>query len=141
MDFCSQLIIGIGINPEKKVLFSTIERLDMIHKVINSEFDFLTSTNIKAVSFNGLLVKFAKEVGASVIIRGIRSVSDFEYEINLANVNKTLEPSIETIFLPTSPNLSVVSSSSAKTIAKFGGNIESFVPKYVSGKLKEKLSE
>jgi pantetheine-phosphate adenylyltransferase len=82
-------------------------------------------------SFQGLTVEYARSRGATLFIRGIRSVSDFEYEINLANINKTLAPEIETVFLPTSPELSVVSSSMVKEIAKLGGDVSKFAPKHV----------
>jgi len=132
MNFCSQLIIAIGVNPAKKTLFSEQERLDLINQVVSKEIDFLAGTNIAAVSFNGLLVDYAREDRANILVRGIRSVSDFEYEINLANINKTLAPQIETVFLPTSPELAVVSSSMVKEIAKYGGDIRQFVPGVVS---------
>jgi len=142
MLFCKELVIAIGVNPNKKTMFDEQERLQMINQVISKELDFLTSTNVKAVSFNGLVVDLAKEVGASILIRGIRSVSDFEYEINLANVNKTLSPGLETVFLPTSPDMAVVSSSTIKTVAQFGGDIgdiEKFAPAYITEKVKNKF--
>ena len=109
--FCDQLIIGIGINSAKKTMFSEAERILQINNALDQETDFLTGVNIKVLSFQGLLVQFAREIKATVLIRGIRSVSDFEYELTLANANKVLAPEIETIFLPTSPELAVVSSS------------------------------
>jgi pantetheine-phosphate adenylyltransferase len=90
-------------------------------------------------TFFGLLVDFAKEEKANLLIRGIRSVSDFEYEINLSNINKTLAPNIETVFLPTSPELGVVSSSAVKEIAKYGGDISKFAPPYVAEQLKKQF--
>jgi pantetheine-phosphate adenylyltransferase len=95
--------------------------------------------NIIATSFQGLLVNYAKEVGADILIRGIRSVSDFEYEINLANVNKTMAPEIETLFLPTSPELAVVSSSMVKEIAKYGADISKFVSDNVARDINKKF--
>lgn len=132
MQFCNQLVIAIGVNPGKKPAFSTDERLKLINLVIEKELDFLTSTNVSAGEFEGLLVNYARSVGANILVRGIRSVSDFEYEITLASVNKVLAPEIETIFLPTSPELAVVSSSMVKEIAHCGGSIAKFVPSYVA---------
>ena len=103
------------------------ERIKQINSVVDSHVDFLTSTDIDVKSFSGLLVDFAKRVNAKVLIRGIRSVSDFEYEITLANANKLLAPDIATIFLPTSPTLAVVSSSAVKEVAMHGGPIYHFV--------------
>lgn len=127
MQFCDTLIILIGVNSSKKTLFTPEERIELINRSLERQSDFLIRTNIIVDSYDGLIVNYAKQNNASVMIRGIRSVSDFEYEINLANVNKTLEPSIETVFLPTKPDLAVVSSSMVKEIAKFGGKISSFV--------------
>lgn len=131
MQFCRQLVIAIGINPAKKTMFSEEERIKQINGAIDKGVDFLTATNITVVSFQGLLVEYAKEIGANILVRGIRSVSDFEYEINLANINKVLAPNIETVFLPTSPELAVVSSSMVKEIARCGGDISRFVPAHV----------
>lgn len=139
ISFCKQLIIAVGVNPAKKTMFTEPERVLLINKVIEKELDFLTGTNVVASTFNGLLVDYAKEVKANILIRGIRSVSDFEYEINLANINKTLAPNIETVFLPTSPDLAVVSSSAAKEIAKHGGKVDKFVPSYVASAIESKF--
>jgi pantetheine-phosphate adenylyltransferase len=123
--FFDKLVIAVGINPNKKTLFSEEERQLFIRQ------SFAHFPNIKVASFQGLLVDYAKEIGATVLVRGIRSVSDFEYEMNLASINKTLAPDIETMFLPTSPKLAIVSSSMVKEVAKYGGDISSFVPKHV----------
>jgi pantetheine-phosphate adenylyltransferase len=139
MKFCKQLVIAIGYNPAKKTMFDSSQRVDLINKVVDAELNFLDATNIKVDIFEGLLVEYAKQVGADILIRGIRSVSDFEYEINLANINKTLAPNIETVFLPTSPELGVVSSSAVKEIAKYGGDISKFVPPYVAEVLKDQF--
>ena len=140
MSFCSQLVVAIGVNPAKKTLFSEEERLQLINRVVEKELDFLDATKVVAVSFQGLLVDYAREDRANLLIRGIRSVSDFEYEINLASINKTLAPQIETVFLPTSPELAVVSSSMVKEIARYGGDIRRFVPEVVSKAVYEKLN-
>lgn len=129
--FCNQLIVAIGINPDKKTAFTEEQRIEMMKAVL--------PLDITVSSFQGLLVEYAKEIGASILIRGIRSVSDFEYEIGLANINKVLAPDIETVFLPTSPELAVVSSSAAKEIARYGGDISKFVPRYVERCIKSKL--
>ncbi len=131
MEFASELIVGVGINPTKNTMFTEEERIKQINTAITKHIEFLRSTNIKVVAFQGLLVEYAKQVGAKILVRGIRSVSDFEYEINLANINKVLAPGIETVFLPTSPDLAVVSSSMVKEVAKLGGDIKRFAPIHV----------
>lgn len=139
MAFCDELIVSIGENPAKKTCFSVPERTTQINRAIDCYVDFLDSTNVKVTSFHGLLVQHAKEMGAKVIVRGIRSVSDFEYEMILANTNKMLAPEVDTVFLPTSPELSLISSSSVKELAKFGGDITKFTTKFVQEDIQKKF--
>jgi pantetheine-phosphate adenylyltransferase len=139
IQICSHLTIGIGVNSSKKTLFSEEERMIQINRAVDTYCDFLDATRIKVVSFQGLLVNFAKEIGATILIRGIRSVSDFEYEITLASANKVLAPGIDTIFLPTSPELAVVSSSLVKEVAKFGGDVSKFTTRYVAEEIQKKF--
>ena len=131
LSFCNQLVIAIGINSSKTTMFSESERIKQINYTIDKEIEFLASTNIMVTSFQGLLVDYAKSIDANILVRGIRSVSDFEYEINLANINKVLTSHIETVFLPTSPELAVVSSSMVKEITKHGGDISQFAPAHI----------
>ena len=139
MKVCDELTIGIGVNSAKKTLFTEDERVKQVNRAVDAHCDFLTAVAIKVVSFQGLLVNFAREVGATVLIRGIRSVSDFEYELTLANINKELEPFIETIFLPTSPHLSMISSSMVKELAKYGSDVSKYVPDSVNLALKKQI--
>ena len=136
MVFCSELIVAIGHNSAKKTLFSVEERAAHINSVLDS--DRLFDKN-SVDSFEGLLADYAKKVGANILIRGIRSVSDFEYELTLAGVNKTLAPEIETIFLPTSPNLAVVSSSMVKEIARHNGPLSSFITPNVEEAIRARI--
>jgi pantetheine-phosphate adenylyltransferase len=137
MQFCDELIVAIGDNPNKKTTFGNVERLHMIQSVIDTE---MPKSNAKFGIFSGLLVTYAAKMKANILIRGIRSVSDFEYEINLANINKTLAPNLETVFLPTSPTLGVVSSSAVKEILKHRADISSFVPPVVHKYLMEQMA-
>ena len=138
LSVCDELIVAVGINSSKKTMFTVDERLRMIDRCINA-MEFIESTRISVASFDGLLVNLAKQMGAKVLIRGIRSVSDFEYEIGLANINKVIGPGIETVFLPTSPEYQVVSSSAAKEIAHFEGNIDKFVPSFIGEQIRGKF--
>ncbi len=133
LQFCDKLIIAIGVNSNKNTMFSAEERQTFIEQT------FAHFLNIKVESFQGLLVDYAKTIDANILVRGIRSVSDFEYEINLANINKVLAPDIETVFLPTSPQLAVVSSSMVKEIAKHGGDISKFAPEHIVKAVKSKF--
>jgi pantetheine-phosphate adenylyltransferase len=138
LSFCNRLVVAIGVNPEKKTMFSDNERQGMIARTLYKELGDAVA-RVDIVSFQGLLVDYAKQTEAHIIIRGIRSVSDFEYEINLANINKVLAPKIETVFLPTNPELAVVSSSAAKEIARHGGDISKFVCKHVAEEIDSKF--
>lgn len=139
LKFCDKLIVAIGVNPTKKTLFSEVERIRLINQSLENNFSYSEYNRVSVTSFEGLLVNYARDTNANLLIRGIRSVSDFEYEINLAGVNKSLFPQIETAFLPTDPTLSVVSSSMVKEIAKHGGDVSQFVPPVVVAALIEKL--
>lgn len=130
--FCDKLIIAVGVNSSKKTFFSEEERLDQIRDIPAFKYELKDHDRVEVHSFSGLLADFAKSVKANMLIRGIRSVSDFEYELNLSNINSTLAPEIPTIFLPTRPELAVVSSSMVKELAKHGADISQFVPESVA---------
>ena len=138
LNVSDRLIVGVGINPTKKSLFSDEEKINLIEEAIES-IDFLLRTHIEIKLVPGLLIDFAKEQNINMLIRGIRSVSDFEYEINLANIYKAMNPELDTFFLPTNPTMAIISSSAAKEIAKFGGNIDGFVPANVALALRNKF--
>lgn len=117
-----KLIIGVLMNSSKTPLFTDSERVELLYKATSH------IKNIEIVSYQGLLVNFAKERQADVIIRGLRAVTDFEYELQLAQTNKKLYPEVETIFLATNVNYAYLSSSVVREIAKYGGDIKQFVP-------------
>ena len=127
--------VCILINNKKKCMFSLDERLNMIKEACKD------IPNAKVSSYDGLLVDYAKSINAKAIIRGLRAISDFEAELQMANINKQLCPEIETFFMATNPGLSFVSSSAVREIAEFGGDFSKFVPsslvKYIQNKYKE----
>lgn len=137
LQFFDKIIVAIGENPAKKPLFSVEERIFMVKEALKEAG---LNEKVEVESFSGLLVDFAKEKGASVIIRGLRAVSDFEYEMQLALMNRKLSNSIDTIFLMPSLRYIFLSSSIIKEAALFGGKIDDLVPKIVAQKLKEKFS-
>ena len=120
-----QLIIGVLKNNAKRPLFTAEERVAMIEKVLK---DNTNLTKIKVEAFGGLLVDYAAEKNASIIVRGLRAITDFEYELQLAQTNHKLNKNIDTVFFTTSVECSYVSSSAVKEIASFGGDIRQFVP-------------
>ena len=133
-----ELIVGIAVNVSKAEYFSTEERMQIIEEDIKH---IGLSDRIKIHSFEGLLMDYAKSIGASVIIRGLRAVSDFEYEFQMTGMNARLEPSIETVFLMSSENQHFISSKLVKEVFKFNGDISSFVSANVLNKMKSKLSK
>ncbi len=126
-----KIIIAIGINPAKKSLFSLEERLEMVHETIGM------NGRIEITSFDGLLVDLAARYGACAILRGLRAVSDFDYELQRALMNRKLDKRIETVFLMTGFRWIYISSSIVKEAARFGGNLEGLVPPLVEERLKK----
>ncbi len=128
-----KIIIGVSARP-KKTLFTLDERIKMIDEV------FKNNHKVIVKGFSSLLVEFVESVSANVIIRGIRAVSDFDFEFQLALMNRKLKPQIETIFLMPSENYIFISSSLAKEIASLGGDISNFVPPVVEKNLNKKFN-
>jgi pantetheine-phosphate adenylyltransferase len=135
-----RLVIGCAINIGKGPLFSLEERMEIIREDI-SDFPPADRERIKVVPFEGLLIHFTRAVGASMIIRGLRAVSDFEYEIQMANMNARMDPDIETIFLMASDRHQFIASSLVKDIARLGGDTSQFVSKRVFQRLKTKFAK
>ena len=118
-----RLIIGVTTNPSKNPMFSPEERLAMVEREITG----MGLDNVEVVGFNALLIKFARHMGATVLIRGLRAVADFEYEYQMAGMNQQLDGSVETVFLMADVSLQPIASKLVKEIALFGGEIENFV--------------
>ena len=137
---CDELIVGVAENTGKNPLFTVEERIKLVQQVIENEVNNDVSANIKVMGFNNLLVEFAHEQGASMIIRGLRAVSDFEYEFQMASANKRLHHSIETLFLMAAEQQHFVASRLVKEVAQYGGEIRSFVPEIVANAIAEKLN-
>ena len=133
LSVCKELYVVVGVNSQKKTTFSEAERLELVSKTLDG------LSNVYVTSYSGLIVEFAKVNNASVLIRGIRSVTDFEYELNLALINKKITPSVETVLIPADPTLSIVSSSAAKELVKHGASVKEFVHESVEAALKEKI--
>ena len=123
-----ELIVAVLNNKAKSPLFSVDERVNILIEVLRG------IPNVKILSYEGLLVDFAVSCGAGVIVRGLRAVTDFEYELQLAQTNSVLNKGVDTIFLTTSLKYAYLSSSTVKEVASYGGDISKFVPPYV-GKL------
>ncbi|HSQ57132.1 MAG TPA: pantetheine-phosphate adenylyltransferase [Gemmata sp.] len=129
-----RLIVAVGINPDKATLFSIEERVELIRKV-TSEFD-----NVEVMPFTGLAVHFVREVGARIMLRGLRTLSDMEYEFTMSLMNRNLDPAIETAFLMAKEQYSHVSSSLLRQIATLGGDLTKFLPESVKQALIKKVT-
>ncbi len=130
-----ELIVAVVKNPEKKPLFSVEERVEILKEVTKDLKD------VRIDSFDELLVDYAKKIGAKTIIRGLRAISDFEYEFQMALMNRKLNKEIETVFMMPSARYSYLSSSMIKEVVSFGGSLCELVPKIVEERLKEKLAK
>ena len=130
-----ELVIGVLKNNSKRPLFSVEERVKMLEEVTKD------IPNVKIMPFAGLLVDFARQTGARVVVRGLRAITDFEYELQMSQMNHKLEAEVETVFFTTSLEYSYLSSSTVKEVAAFGGDISQFVPETVVEKINDKMKK
>lgn len=128
-----RLVIGVADNPQKKPFFSLQERLDMLNLVFDGE------ERITARPFSGLLIDFARECNSGIIVRGLRAISDFEYEVQLAGMNRSLAPEIETVFLTAAGKFTFVSSSLVREIARLKGDVSEFIHPEIHRRLTRKI--
>ena len=128
-----ELIVGVLNNKAKTPLFSVEERVKMLEEMTKN------MPGVKVVPFEGLLIDFAKEMSAGIVVRGLRAVTDFEYELQMAQTNNKLSPELETVFLTTSLEYSYLSSTIVKEVAAFGGDISQFVPETIERRIQEKI--
>lgn len=134
LGFVDRLIVGVTTNVAKQPLFSVAERVALIRQAVDNE------SRLEVREFGGLLVDFARETGASLIIRGLRAVSDFEYEYQMALMNRHLSPNLETVFMVPSLDTTYISASLVREIAKFGGDLSGLVHPSVAEALRRKFA-
>ncbi|GLB29266.1 phosphopantetheine adenylyltransferase [Lacrimispora amygdalina] len=132
---CDHLIIGVLNNNSKTPLFSVEERVNML-KSLTSDFD-----NVEVKSFGGLMIDFVRANQADAVIRGLRAVTDFEYELQIAQTNRVIAPEVDTVFLTTNLKYSYLSSSIVKEIASYGGEISAFVPENIAERVRKKIED
>ena len=132
-EIVDELIVAVLTNSAKNPLFSVEERVNMI-KEITADIP-----KVKVESFSGLLVDFAKENDANIIVRGLRAVTDFEYELQISQMNRTIYPKVDTMFLTTSLEYAYLSSTIVKEVASYGGDISHFVPEYIIDRIYKKF--
>jgi pantetheine-phosphate adenylyltransferase len=134
-DIFDLVYVVVLTNPRKESLFTVEERLEMLHHVL-SQFD-----NVRCEHYGGLVIEYARLRKAVAIVRGLRAVTDFEFEFKMASMNRHLDPEVETMFMMTSNDYSFLSSSAVKEIASFGGDVSQWVPKGVAQRLTEKFAQ
>ena len=134
-EMVDELIVGVLTNKGKSPLFTPEERVEMIKEAVKD------IPNVKVLAFDGLLIEFTKKQKATIIIRGLRAVTDFEYELQMSQTNRVLNPEVDTIFLTTSLKWAYLSSSTVKEVAAFGGDISKFVPKKVAKQVVARYSQ
>jgi pantetheine-phosphate adenylyltransferase len=130
-----RLIVAVAVNVSKQPLFSVEERLALLRTAVGED------SRVEFVAFDGLLADFARRVGASVVVRGLRAVSDFEYEFQMALMNRQLHPTLETVFLVPALDLTYLSSSLVREVARFGGDISALVHPAVAEALRARFSK
>lgn len=131
----TELVVGVLNNGGKNPLFSIDERVEMLKEVTKD------IPNVKVMSYSGLLVNVAKETESTLIVRGLRAISDFDYELQMAQTNRKLNPDVETMFLATSLEYAYLSSTTVKEVAFFDGDISEFVPESVIARVQQRIQE
>ncbi len=129
-----ELVVAILVNSAKNPLFSVEERVSMLREITGHD------PNIKITSFHGLLIDYARKVDASIIVRGLRAVTDFEYELQIAQTNRIVDDRVDTVFLTTSLEYAYLSSTIVKEVASYGGDISHFVPEQLIDRIYAKFS-
>jgi pantetheine-phosphate adenylyltransferase len=131
---CDRLVVAVAVNVAKQPLFSVEERLEMLRAACGGD------PRVTFESFEGLLAAYAKRVGATIVVRGLRAVSDFEYETQMALMNRQLNPTLETVFLVPALDLTYLSSSLVREVARFGGDVKSLVHPGVAAALQRRFA-
>lgn len=134
-----RLVIAIGVHPGKAPLFSAEERLAMLEETCGP-LAKAAKCELVCVTFTGLVVNTAVKEGATILIRGLRDGTDFNYEMQMAGMNETMAPSVQTVFLPASPLVRPITATLVRQIAGMGGDVSAFVPKPVAARLKQKFA-
>jgi len=139
-NLADRLVLAIGVHPGKKPLFSAEERLAMLEDIAGPIVR-RAGAKLVCITFAGLVVNAAKKAGATLLIRGLRDASDFDYEMQMAGMNEAMAPRIQTVFLPASPAVRPITATLVRQIAGMGGDVSAFVPARVAARLKKKFAE
>ena len=134
-----RLVVAIGVHPGKTPLFSPAERLDMIREVF-TPLAVKAGCEVECLTYDDLAVTAAKRAGATILIRGLRDGTDMDYEMQMAGMNETMAPDVQTVFLPASPMVRPITATLVRQIASMGGDVSNFVPPVVAARLKDKFA-
>ncbi|MGN6464486.1 MAG: pantetheine-phosphate adenylyltransferase [Rhizobiaceae bacterium] len=134
-----EIVVAIGLHPGKTPLFSFDERVELIESSARAELGS-EGRRIRVVAFDGLLIEASREHGASIMIRGLRDGTDLDYEMQMAGMNETMAPELQTVFLPASPSVRTITATLVRQIASMGGDIRPFVPEPVAAAIKKKFA-
>jgi len=135
---CDRLIVAIGVHPSKAPMLSVDDRLELI-EAIGKPLGEDAGVTLEACTFDNLVVDFAREIGATILIRGLRDGTDLDYEMQMAGMNGTMAPWLQTVFLPASPEARHITATLVRQIAAMGGDVTPFVPPLVAARIKERL--
>jgi pantetheine-phosphate adenylyltransferase len=135
---CDRLVVAIGVHPSKEPMLSVDDRLELI-ETIAKPLGEAEGVAVEACTFDNLVVDFAGEMGATILVRGLRDGGDFEYEMQMAGMNGTMAPWLQTVFLPANPDARHITATLVRQIAGMGGDIDAFVPPAVAARMKERL--
>lgn len=137
LDLADELVVAIGIHPGKTPLFTFEERAGLIEACVRQAPG--TDSRVRVIAFDGLVVDAARREGASLLVRGLRNATDFDYEMQMAGMNAGMAPQIRTVFLPAQPGTAHITATLVRQIAKMGGEVKGFVPKPVAAALRRKM--
>lgn len=131
LDLADRVIVAIGIHPGKKPLFAFEERVEMISTVAEAAFGATDAARLEVISFDNLVIEAARGNGASILVRGLRDGTDLDFEMQMAGMNRSLAPEVQTVFLPASPDVRHITATLVRQIAGMGGDVSHFVPEHV----------
>ena len=137
---CDRLVIAVGVHPTKEPMLSVDDRLELINRVA-TPMGAAAGVTVEVSTFDNLVVDFAREVGATILIRGLRDGTDLDYEMQMAGTNGTMAPWLQTVFLPATPGARHITATLVRQIAQMGGDIEPFVPLIVAERIRKRLTK
>ncbi|WP_186389873.1 MULTISPECIES: pantetheine-phosphate adenylyltransferase [unclassified Stappia] len=140
LDLADKVVVAIGVHPGKSPMFAFEERVEMIARIAREAFGAADAARIEVIAFDDLVIETARRNGAAFLVRGLRDGTDLDYEMQMAGMNRSLAPEVQTVFLPASPEVRHITATLVRQIAKMGGDVRHFVPAHVAERLAERLA-